>query len=534
MKTTRSFRTILLTLLAAVLTALPAAAQTERITCSRDINADRFESLDGGYGLLIISPHKDLVVNVVSSSERPTIRQNGRNERGDYEYFVIMSPTDTHRPKVEVSRRGSIDKTEFVQALKPDFMIAYRVEGVTNPIIKDEQTTATDVLFSATEAELEFSTTIANLQVACSPKLGAKITQKTSKADNNVIITSVVVPLAMLQETHDYIDTLAAKYTALDKKVKQKMEHGIDVDTLDLDSLDELVRLQNEAAALYSELTYVDVYGEGTNHLTIDISDLGPRMKKCYAVLPMVVEKEIFVTECNAFMNEGGKLFAQRKYEDARAAYMNALMAKDVVLNMKPTINQMISDCDSCIEYNKYSVLAIKKYNELKRGGTATQQEVARYAGAAINYLQILNNLNPDEFYTSRIEVLQKVMENMPLMYRFTVVEWKTLHEGNPMPGVELWAYYGTDQISSLTFVTDRKFRKHLDAHKQDYVQVGRTDTNGKAEIELNRQHLPTGIIFRPTADKDVKIKYLGWGELERQARGTYMEKQFRLKMYSK
>lgn len=531
MKTTRSFITILLTLLAAMLTALPAAAQTERITCSRDINADRFESLDGGYGLLIISPHKDLVINVVSSSERPTIRQNGRNERGDYEYYVIMSPTDTHRPKVEVSRRGSIDKTDFVQALKPDFMIAYRVEGVANPIIKDEQTTATDVHFNATEAELEFSTTIANLQVACSPKLGAKITRQTSKADNNVTITSVIVPLAVLQKVRKDMEALAEEHTALDNKVKQDMDHASDTD---LDRLDELVRLQNEAAALYSELTYVDIYGEGTNHLTIDISDLGPRMKKCYAVLPMVVEKEVFVTECNAFMNEGGKLFAQRKYEDARAAYMNALMAKDVVLNMKPTINQMISDCDSCIEYNKYSVLAIKKYNELKRGGTATQQEVARYAGAAINYLQILNNLNPDEFYTSRIEVLQKVMENMPLMYRFTVVEWKTLHEGNPMPGVELWAYYGTDQISSLTFVTDRKFRKHLDAHKQDYVQVGRSDAQGKAEIELSRQHLPTGIIFRPTADKDVKIKYIGWGELERQARGTYMEKQFRLKMYSK
>lgn len=530
MKTIHYIRTLLVVLMV-MLAGITAVAQTEYISSSRDVNSDRFEELNGGYGLLIISRHKDLVINVVSGTEQRTVRMNGQNTAGDYEYYVIMSPADTHRPKVEVSRRGNVYKTEFVQALKPDFMIAYRVEEVLNPIIKDEQTAATDVRFNAAESELEFSTTIANLQVKCSPRLGATITQQKSKADANVTVTSVVVPLAVLNDARKAVDDLAAEYTALDNKVKVNMAAATDAD---LDRLDELAARQNEAAALYAELTNVDVFGDGTNHLTIDISDLGPRMKKCYAVLPLVVEKAVFVTECNAFMNEGGKLYAQRKYADARAAYLNALMAKDVVLSMKPTINQLIADCDSCVAYDQLSRKAIARYNELKKQGIASQQEVARYAGAAINFLQILNSYNPDELYTSLMGKLQKVMAGMPLMYRFTVVEWKTLSEGNPIPGVELWAYYGSEPLTSLTFTTDKKFRKHLDANKSSYTQIGRTGTDGKSEIELDRQQLPAGIVFRPTGDTGVKLKYMSMGELERQAGGTYMEKQFRLKMYSK
>ena len=59
-------------------------------------------------------------------------------------------------------------------------------------------------------------------------------------------------------------------------------------------------------------LMCVEIFGEGTNQLSIDISDLGPRSKKCYAVLPLTIEKEIFRTECSVRVNEGGKLFDMR------------------------------------------------------------------------------------------------------------------------------------------------------------------------------------------------------------------------------
>lgn len=67
-----------------------------------------------------------------------------------------------------------------------------------------------------------------------------------------------------------------------------------------------------------------------------------------------------------------------------------------------------------------------------------------------------------------------------------------------------------------------------------NYVQVGTSGEGGIVEIELNRADLPKGLLFRPKEDSGIKMKYLTVNELMHQAKGTYMEKQFRLKMYKK
>ena len=148
--------------------------------------------------------------------------------------------------------------------------------------------------------------------------------------------------------------------------------------------------------------------------------------------------------------------------------------------------------------------------------------------------MQMVNTYNPDEFYTTRIEKMERLLTDMPLKIKFTTVEWKTLHEGNFIPNVEVWAYHGTTPISSNTFSSDRKFRNILSKEGFNYKQMGISDTKGIVEIELDRTNLPMGILFRPDKDSNIKIKYMSTAELLRQAHGTYMEKQFRLKMYTK
>lgn len=523
---------ILTCLFAALLCALPITAQTEYITSSRTMDADRFEDLDGGYGLLVISPHKDLIFNMVDAGVKYTSRMNGRTADGNCEYYIIVDAASTHHPKVEISRRGNVYKTEIVENLKADYMVAFRVEEVTNPIRYDNQTSANDVRFNAKEAELEFTTTIKDLKVKLSPLLGAgEPTTKVSKADNNIYVTTVVIPVERIKEAKESSDRLTAEHDALEAKLTSG---SYEASNDEWEKEEELKRQADEAARNYSEMVCVEIFSEGSNHLSIDISDMGPRTKKCYAVLPLVIEHSVFVTECSAYMSEGGRLFAQRKYGDARAAYLNALSSKDLIPNMRPTIDASISECDSCIFYEKLAVGAIKRFNEMRKNGNATQREAAKYASAASEFLGILNNYNPDEFYTSRIEKFDKFLADIPLNIKFTTVEWKTLMEGNPLQGIELWAYYGTMPITSAMFPTDRKFRKMLDSHAADFTQLGVSDANGKVAIELNRQKLPTGILFRPKDNKDVKIKYLEFNDLMRQARGTYMEKQFRLKMYTK
>lgn len=126
------------------------------------------------------------------------------------------------------------------------------------------------------------------------------------------------------------------------------------------------------------------------------------------------------------------------------------------------------------------------------------------------------------------------MLTGMPLKFFFTVVEWQTLNEGDYLPGVEIWAYHGVDPLASSMFTSDRKFTRMAEKKSQDFKQIGVTDANGVAEMEIDRTNLPTGILFRPGKERDIKIKYMSIGELFRQATGTYTEKRFRLKMFTK
>ena len=190
---------LVLTLLA-IMTILPVVGQSEYISNSRDMDSDCIENLDGRYGLLLLSHNKSLVINITNAS-RPfeIIRPKSVNANGLYEYRVIMDIDDTHNPKVEVNRMSDLYKTEFVANLKPDFLVAYQILEVEDPIRMEDQTQSNDAILDATKAELELTTNIKNLIVKCNPNLKADVKTSVSKADATVNIISVVFPIAEMQ-----------------------------------------------------------------------------------------------------------------------------------------------------------------------------------------------------------------------------------------------------------------------------------------------------------------------------------------------
>ena len=508
----------------------PMTAQTEYISNSRDLDADCIENLNGQYGLLLLSKHQKLMISVVNASKKVDIiypTQVGEN--GFYEYRVILDKEDTHQAKVEVNRRGDVYKTEFVANLKPDFMIAYRIEEIASPIRMEQQTKGNDAYLDATAAEVEFTTNIKNLIVKCPDLLEAKITRKTNLNDKDVNIISVVFPIKKLLSAREKVEKAEKEYDELTQKINSNQATDADYDRHDL--ADKACQVAENELRM---LTSIEIYSDNTNHLVLDISDMGPRSKKCYAVLPLVIEKEVFKTECSAYMTEGARLFDMRKYNDARVAYINAITSKDVVINMKPAIKESISLCDSCIRYEKLAAFSISKILKMQKEDNATQDAVAKYASAAIAFLDVVNNYNPNDFYTSRIEKLKNLLEDMPLKISFTTVEWRTITEGDAIPDVEIWAYYGMDGISSIALTSAKKFKKIMSKAPEQYKQEGLTDTQGRALIELDRTKLPLGFVFCPSTDEDIKITYISLNDLMRQAQGTYLEKQFRLKMYKR
>lgn len=106
---------------------LPSEAQTQYISNSRLAAEDRFEDLGGDGGILLLSRHKDLVIALPNVKEK-SIRLNGERPDGLYEYCVIVKANETRTPKLEISRRGNVYKTEIVLTIKPDFLMAFQVE----------------------------------------------------------------------------------------------------------------------------------------------------------------------------------------------------------------------------------------------------------------------------------------------------------------------------------------------------------------------------------------------------------------------
>lgn len=520
-----------LTVILTLCLSLPVFAQSDYISCHRDKSLDYPEDDEDICGILVVSKQYDLVIEVVNAVEKVVVKPpRAVSSNKTYEYEILISANDTRNPKVEINRRGSVYKTDFVANVKPGHFVGYRMEEVANPIRMDDQTTASDAILDEKKAELEFTTSLKDLKVECDPQIVLEKKTSRKEGDRNLMITSVIISIDVLKNAEESILNAQEAFDEQDRYLKE----NDDTKDEEWTKLDELEKALNQALEHYNKLITVYIYCDNSNRISLDISDMGPRSKKCYVVLPLVIEKEIYKTDCSLHISEGGKLFDIRKFKEAKIAFENALNAKDATENIKSTIRTSMALCDSCIRYEGLAAKALRKINDLKKSSTATQDVVANYTSAAIDFLQILNSYKPDEFYSSRISKLEELLRNMPLCINFTIVEWKTLHEGNAIRNVELWAYNGDESITSSRFSTDKRFRKAKSKESYNYSYIGTTDYNGKVKVELNRNRLPKGIIFRPVDNEDVKIHYLGIEELMKRSNGSYMEKQFRLRMYAK
>ena len=509
-----------------------AYSQEVYISNSRDVSSDEIAD-KGTSGFLILSKSNDLVINVANSKKKVQVFRRDDLYNGFYQYEVIVDAADTQTPKVQISRRGQVYKTEIVQTMKDGCLLAYRVEEVSHPIRIDFQGNPNDAHLNAAEAELELTSTIKNLNIKCSPRLEARITSKVSPVDPNVMLTSVIFPVAVLKDAQKLVAETSAAYTKLDEEITQLYKKGVEVPQEKFTEMDALVKAKEDAEKNYMELIAISIFADDTNQLTLDIADYGPRTKKSYVVVPLVIEKDVFVTECSSFMAEGARLFQNRKYKEAQAAYQSAWEAKDVVGIMRPAIRESIAECDSCMQYENLAARAMIQIKKMQENKVATQEEVVKYVSAVVQFMEVLDQYNPCEFYKVRIEKLSQKLGDLPLELKFKIVEWKTFHEGENIPGVEVWAYYGNETDLAKVELSDRKFAKLMEKERSMFVQLGLTDENGVSEVKLNRRNLPVGVFFRPQPETHIHIKYMNFNDIAFKSKGTYLKKQIRLKMFT-
>jgi len=523
---------IWMALLGLFLMAIPMLAQSKYVSYTPVETEDRIADLGGKGGVLILSKRNDLVVSV-TNARSAVVTPKGKRSDGLFEYIVAVSKDETPNPKMEVSRRGDINRTKFVAKIRPNFLRAYLIDEVEKPIMIEDQSSGNDAILDASLAEVELISTISDLKVVCDKSLGATISTSRKKSDNSVIVTSVKIPVASIQNAKAKLDNLVLQRDALSKKL-QNAKNG-NASNAEWERLDMLEEDVSNAEKAFRTMCTIDVYGLQTNHLPIDVSGMGPRSKQVYGVLLLKTVVKEYVSECSGMLSEGGRLFSLREYDAAKRIFYNALKAKDTPSDIIPTIHSNIAQCDTCILYERLVSLSMQKMQEMKKNGTGTQNDVVEYASSVIEFMGKLEAFNPCEFYESRIKMLSKAVADMPLDLRFTLTRWQKSYEGfaesGMLPNVELWAFYGESVPGLNEYDSDRKFRNMVSS--SEYKQLGTSDEMGIIDLHLVRKDLPRGFFFRPVGYEGKRVvKYVDMADVMAQSKNEHNKRQFRLKMY--
>ncbi len=511
-------------------------AQSAYITHHAEPEKDYISDINGDYGVVILSKRSDLVISVtnVTSDSQYSVNPVGKKQDGLYGYEIRVNKKESKSIKVEVSKRGDVYKTNFVIAGKADLFQAYVIDEVQHPIRMEDQTQQTSSVLNDELAALEFTTSIPDLKIEYSEKLGAEIKTTNKTGDKSIFVTTLTIPVKNIAAAKQRVTDAQKAHEEWEKRM-DATTNAPDADWVKLDKLqEEMEEAQKDFAAFVS----VFVSGQGTNKLQVDadmISNLKPRQKLCYGVLLLKIE--VPVNEFSAKVAEGGRLYALRDYEGARRSFISASKLAEAPADLLPTVKSNIAYCDSCIKYERLTIAALRRINELKKNDNIAQTDILKYYGAAADFMRIAGKYNPCDYYTKNVKTLETFIENMPLAMKFTIVKWMvtrtSAEENGSFSNVELWAYYGAENPRLNDFASDRKFRRMVSKETNLYKQMGTSDGQGIVDIEINRKALPTGIFFRPV-DKDIKttIVYKNMMDIMAQSVGEYNKRQFRMKMY--
>lgn len=513
------------------LAVLPIGAQSKFISSTPMETENRLADLNGNSGILILSKRRDLVVSVVNSS-KATVSPKGKRKDGLYAYEVVIGADDTSSPNIEVSRRGDINRINMVPPIKANYFYTYRVEEVDRPITMENQTTQGDLVADASLAEVEILTTLSDLVVTCPPQLQAKVTKSQKAGDKSVNVTSVVFPVAILQAAKKKAEDARKHHKDLEYKYVENPTK-MAVSERQWAELDAAEKAADDAEAEMYKLRSIEVYASNTNHLPIDVIDMTGREKKSYGILQVQMEKP---SECAIIQQEAGKLFAQRKYAEAKKMFFSSLRAEGMAQYMVPAVKANMAQCDTCVYFENYIVKALGMLDDMKRKASGTQTQVVEVFSTMLDAFNVLEKYNPCEFYEKRIKSLEDKIGEMPLDFKFTFVKWMNSYSGfsesGVMPNVEVWAYYGDEEQKLNRYSSDRKFR-NLVSRSDQYRQVGISDGQGVATLHLLRKNLPSGFFFRPIGYKDkARIVYMDTTDLMARQKESYNKLQLRQKMY--
>ena len=160
----------LLSILFLLVASIASMSAQSYISYSRAENDDMIADLNGAGGVLVLSKRGDLVFSVDNASH-PVITPKGKRDDGLYVYEIVVAKEDNPTPKIEVSKRGDVDRVSFAVTTRKDFFLAFMVAEVSKPIRFEDHKQANDIIANDKMAAVEITSAIADLVVECPKEL---------------------------------------------------------------------------------------------------------------------------------------------------------------------------------------------------------------------------------------------------------------------------------------------------------------------------------------------------------------------------
>lgn len=476
-------------------------------------------------GIMLLSYTKDLVISIDNSySLKDKVKQNVDTEKMDNMWVHrIYVPGENPNITFYVSRRGSeaFNTKKTCNVGNKHIWKKFRVTYVERPINGFDQTQTDKPRqqpYQNKAAGIEFITELEGLKIKSELDSTSVTSQKSDRGGNNIIYT-LKYPLQPLRDAK--------------KKWKEAEKHLLAYKGSDKKERGRLIGEMQSALDRFMKMSQLEVYAEGTNVLTVQIdTTLQPNKLGQYSVV--LLKKEVHVSECTGFLQEAEKLYKLRDYENARKSFVMALNARDTPDDAHITIETRMAECDTCTYYDRLALYFLKQRKQMLDHKQTNQDEWVNVNNNAIEVIGKLNKYNECDFYSSRLQKLKKDL-GVPLSISFTATKWErynqSMQEGGPIANVEVWAYYGMNDPTMKEYDSEGKFKKLVSSDL--YRLLGSTDVRGQTLLELNRDELPSGLLFHPVGwGKSLQNVYMDMRQVMRQSKGSYTQRQFRLRMY--
>lgn len=320
----------------AFILCLGARAQQDTFTADHLPSIERDEDLGGQGGMLVYSPHDDIVVSIQPTTSAIRVGRPTRTDNGLYEYEVKVDIAQTTDIVFNFSRKGSALKASLKKNLRRNHWFACRVEAVATPIQCVEQTGTNKFSGKDGVAIVEFSSSLSNLSIRPSDKLKCSVKSEPSTSDASITITRISIDGNAFKKAKDEEKATAEEFRKLDTQLTQPDYKGTDEEW---DRLDKLKAQSEEQAALVAQMRWIEVSTPSSNTLSIDILDLGTKERRAYAIEAIGETFEMLLNTARKYWEDYASHHAFAYYDAAVTAYDKVRDHPDCPWDLRDQIN---------------------------------------------------------------------------------------------------------------------------------------------------------------------------------------------------